>query len=227
MPHLRLSGLLYLQGETWSFPFIPFKVWHILLKIFSSGESVLFKVLTFLSMVKLSSQPSLMWNLLWFEGYLFTVCGVHSSFLKIGQVDPYCLLYLRLWAGPIHPCQHLTSSSWLYPLTLSCFFGIGIPTVIFLSWLWVSSLGFGLDLPSSLYSSIFFRTTSVNIQKTYNVCVCVCVLASQSCPTLQLHGQRSLARILEWHYQRNANQNHNEVPLHASQDGCSPKVYKQ
>ena len=24
------------------------------------------------------------------------------------------------------------------------------------------------------------------------------------------------------HYQRNANQNHNEVPLHASQDGCYP-----
>ena len=34
-------------------------------------------------------------------------------------------------------------------------------------------------------------------------------------------------RILERHYQRNANQNHNEVPLHASQDGCYPKVYKQ
>ena len=29
------------------------------------------------------------------------------------------------------------------------------------------------------------------------------------------------------HYQRNANQNHNEVPLHASQNGCYPKVYKQ
>ena len=29
------------------------------------------------------------------------------------------------------------------------------------------------------------------------------------------------------HYQRNAHQNHNEVPLHASQDGCYPKVYKQ
>ena len=29
------------------------------------------------------------------------------------------------------------------------------------------------------------------------------------------------------HYQRNANQNHNEVPLQASQDGCYPKVYKQ
>ena len=29
------------------------------------------------------------------------------------------------------------------------------------------------------------------------------------------------------HYQRNANQNHNEVPLHASQNDCYPKVYKQ
>ena len=26
---------------------------------------------------------------------------------------------------------------------------------------------------------------------------------------------------------RDANQNHNEVPLHANQDGCYPKVYKQ
>ena len=29
------------------------------------------------------------------------------------------------------------------------------------------------------------------------------------------------------HYQRNANQNHNEVLLHSSQNGCDPKVYKQ
>ena len=29
------------------------------------------------------------------------------------------------------------------------------------------------------------------------------------------------------HYQRNANQNHNEVPLYASQDGYYPKVEKQ
>ena len=29
------------------------------------------------------------------------------------------------------------------------------------------------------------------------------------------------------HYQRNANQNHNEVPFHISQNGCYPKVYKQ
>ena len=28
-------------------------------------------------------------------------------------------------------------------------------------------------------------------------------------------------------YQRNANQNHNEVPFHASQNGCYQKVYKQ
>ena len=29
------------------------------------------------------------------------------------------------------------------------------------------------------------------------------------------------------HYQRNANQNHNEVPFNTSQNGCNPKVYKQ
>ena len=29
------------------------------------------------------------------------------------------------------------------------------------------------------------------------------------------------------HYQGNAKQNHNEVPLHDSQNGCYQKVYKQ
>ena len=29
------------------------------------------------------------------------------------------------------------------------------------------------------------------------------------------------------HYQRNANQDHNEVPFHTSQNGCDTKVYKQ
>ena len=29
------------------------------------------------------------------------------------------------------------------------------------------------------------------------------------------------------HYQRNANQNLNEVPLHASQNDCYPNIYKQ
>ena len=29
------------------------------------------------------------------------------------------------------------------------------------------------------------------------------------------------------HCQRNANQNHSEVPSHAGQNGCYPKVYKQ
>jgi len=28
------------------------------------------------------------------------------------------------------------------------------------------------------------------------------------------------------HYQRNANQNHYEVPFHTSPNGCDPKVYK-
>ena len=29
------------------------------------------------------------------------------------------------------------------------------------------------------------------------------------------------------HYQRNANQDHNEIPFHTNQNGCDPKVYKQ
>ena len=29
------------------------------------------------------------------------------------------------------------------------------------------------------------------------------------------------------HYQRNANQNHSEVPSHAGQNGCYQKLYKQ
>jgi len=29
------------------------------------------------------------------------------------------------------------------------------------------------------------------------------------------------------HYQRNANQNHSEIPSHAGQNGCYQKVYKQ
>ena len=29
------------------------------------------------------------------------------------------------------------------------------------------------------------------------------------------------------HYQKNANENHNEVPSHACQNGCYPKIYKQ
>ena len=33
--------------------------------------------------------------------------------------------------------------------------------------------------------------------------------------------------VIITHYQRNANQNHNEVPFHASQNGCYPQVYKQ
>ena len=29
------------------------------------------------------------------------------------------------------------------------------------------------------------------------------------------------------HYQRNANQNHNEMPSHGGQNGCHEKVYKK
>ena len=33
--------------------------------------------------------------------------------------------------------------------------------------------------------------------------------------------------VTQLKYRRNANQNHNEVPFHTSQNGCDPKVYKQ
>ena len=38
------------------------------------------------------------------------------------------------------------------------------------------------------------------------------------------HGEKVL-NITQ--YQRNANQNHNEVPSHAGQNGCHQKVYRQ
>ena len=41
-------------------------------------------------------------------------------------------------------------------------------------------------------------------------------------------GQQTHEKMLNiTHYQRNANQNHNEVPFLAIQNGCYPKVYKQ
>ena len=40
-------------------------------------------------------------------------------------------------------------------------------------------------------------------------------------------GQQTHEKMLNiTHYQRNANQNHNEVPFHTSQNGCY-QVYKQ
>ena len=37
-------------------------------------------------------------------------------------------------------------------------------------------------------------------------------------------GYQTHEKMINITHQRNANQNHNEVPLHASQDGCYPKV---
>ena len=50
--------------------------------------------------------------------------------------------------------------------------------------------------------------------------------SSASLPGSSVHGILQTI-ILEWHYQRNENQNHNEVPFHTSQNGCYQKVYKQ
>ena len=47
---------------------------------------------------------------------------------------------------------------------------------------------------------------------------------------LQRHtdGKQTHEKMLNiTHYQRNANQNHNEGPSHSGQNGCHQKVYKQ
>ena len=42
------------------------------------------------------------------------------------------------------------------------------------------------------------------------------------------YGKQTHEKMLNiTHYQRNANQNHYEVPFHTSKNGCDPKVYKQ
>ena len=57
---------------------------------------------------------------------------------------------------------------------------------------------------------------------------CLNVLANINSAVMNIGVHVSPSEMLNiTHYQRNANQNHNEVPLHASQDGCYPKVYKQ
>ena len=45
---------------------------------------------------------------------------------------------------------------------------------------------------------------------------------------LQLNSRKTHEKMLNiTHYQRNANQSHNEVPFHPSQNGGYQKVYKQ
>ena len=57
---------------------------------------------------------------------------------------------------------------------------------------------------------------------------CLHVLANINSAVMNIGVHVSLSEMLNiTHYQRNANQNHSEVPLYASQDGCYPKVYKQ
>ena len=41
----------------------------------------------------------------------------------------------------------------------------------------------------------------------------------------QVANKQKMLNII--HYQRNPNQNHNEVPSHAGQNGCYQKVHKQ
>ena len=43
---------------------------------------------------------------------------------------------------------------------------------------------------------------------------------------LQMANKHMKRRVFS-HYQRHANQNHNEIPSHAGQNGCYQKAYKQ
>ena len=53
---------------------------------------------------------------------------------------------------------------------------------------------------------------------------CACLLSSSRI-TINITQSNDLVEKLD--NQRNANQNHYEVPFHTSQNGCNPKVYKQ
>ena len=44
---------------------------------------------------------------------------------------------------------------------------------------------------------------------------------------IQMANKHMKKMLNSTHYQRNANQNHNEVPSHVGQNGCYQKVYKQ
>ena len=64
------------------------------------------------------------------------------------------------------------------------------------------------------------RSGFIKIQKKGDAKECsnYCTVA------LIAHASKIMLKIT--HYHRNANQNHYEVPFHASQNGCNPKVYK-
>ena len=65
------------------------------------------------------------------------------------------------------------------------------------------------------------RSVFIPIPKKGNVKEC----SHYRTTALISHASKVMLKIT--HYQRNANQNHNEVPFHASQTVCDPKVYKQ
>ena len=55
----------------------------------------------------------------------------------------------------------------------------------------------------------------------------ICLVKAMIFPVVMYGSESCTIKKAEHHYQRNANQNHYEVPFHASQNGCDPKVYKQ
>ena len=67
-----------------------------------------------------------------------------------------------------------------------------------------------------------------NVKERSNYCTIALISHASKVMLKILQAKQTHEKMLKiTHYQRNANQNHNEVPFHTSQNGCDPKVYKQ
>ena len=79
-----------------------------------------------------------------------------------------------------------------------------------------NGITWGLSVLSAFFSqgNVFFELFTGNSQNNLYIV-----------NDLKLYLSEKMLNIT--HYQRNANQNHYEVPFHTSQNGCNPYVYKQ
>ena len=67
-----------------------------------------------------------------------------------------------------------------------------------------------------------------NVKEYSNYCTIALISLASKVMLKILQAKQTHEKMLNiTHYQRNANQNHNEVPFHTSQNGSDPKVYKQ
>ena len=86
----------------------------------------------------------------------------------------------------------------------------------------IPALSCSLTHKPGQWAAVCLTHSSIGVLPPVGICFCLLVFKN-------FFSDVGHFKSLGWitHYQRNANQNHNEVPLHANQDGCYPKVYKQ